>query len=334
MDAERAVRLDPKPWILRFRGSFHLNRNAYEEARKDAESALALTPRSVGGLLFRARVTVAEGENMENALADCTAALAINPLFYHAASRFASQNVLISKLIAFYYRMLKYISNLNYINKDISLKNELIGINSLLKKVESITLPILEFKALKFKHKFGNSMAKIALAIWQSPAYRLLLVRSYCSADTGPRTSSSRTTCRSEAGREGALAGLQAGRENRRAHVPRHQAAGVAARRAGVAGRRRDRWQGQAREVHAVLRCARPRDLLPLRLAGLLPFAHLRQRSGLRRRLRQAARTGKSTKPGRLELGVLLPATGRWRLFLQVTHGGRLLTAPFTLSVR
>ena len=43
------------------------------------------------------------------------------------------------------------------------------------------------------------------------------------------------------------------------------------------------------------------------------------------------ATTGHSTKPGRLELGVLLPATGRWRLFLQVTHGGKLITAPFTL---
>jgi hypothetical protein len=46
------------------------------------------------------------------------------------------------------------------------------------------------------------------------------------------------------------------------------------------------------------------------------------------------ATTGHSTKPGRLELGVLLPATGRWRLFLQVTHAGKLITAPFTLRVR
>ena len=46
------------------------------------------------------------------------------------------------------------------------------------------------------------------------------------------------------------------------------------------------------------------------------------------------ATTGHSTKPGQLELGVLLPATGKWRLFLQVTHGGKLLTAPFTLVVR
>jgi hypothetical protein len=46
------------------------------------------------------------------------------------------------------------------------------------------------------------------------------------------------------------------------------------------------------------------------------------------------AATGRSTKPGRLELGVLLPAAGSWRLFLQVTHAGKLLTAPVTLKVR
>jgi hypothetical protein len=46
------------------------------------------------------------------------------------------------------------------------------------------------------------------------------------------------------------------------------------------------------------------------------------------------ATTGRSTRPGRLELGILLPAGGRWRLFLQVTHGGKLLTAPITLKVR
>jgi len=43
---------------------------------------------------------------------------------------------------------------------------------------------------------------------------------------------------------------------------------------------------------------------------------------------------GHSTKPGRMELGVLLPAPGKWRLFLQVFHAGKLITAPFTLSVR
>lgn len=46
------------------------------------------------------------------------------------------------------------------------------------------------------------------------------------------------------------------------------------------------------------------------------------------------ATTGHSTKPGRMELGVLLPATGTWRLFLQVFRRGKLITAPFTLRVR
>jgi hypothetical protein len=46
------------------------------------------------------------------------------------------------------------------------------------------------------------------------------------------------------------------------------------------------------------------------------------------------ATAGHVTKPGRMELGVLLPATGTWRLFLQVLHGGKLITAPFTLRVR
>jgi hypothetical protein len=47
-----------------------------------------------------------------------------------------------------------------------------------------------------------------------------------------------------------------------------------------------------------------------------------------------AATTGHSRHPGRLELGVLLPATGRWRLFLQIGRGGQLVTAAFTLRVR
>jgi hypothetical protein len=46
------------------------------------------------------------------------------------------------------------------------------------------------------------------------------------------------------------------------------------------------------------------------------------------------ATAGHSTRPGRLELGVLLPAAGRWRLFLQVSRDGKLVTAPITLRVR
>lgn len=43
--------------------------------------------------------------------------------------------------------------------------------------------------------------------------------------------------------------------------------------------------------------------------------------------------TGSSTRPGRLRVGVLLPVPGTWRLFLQCKVDGRVLTAPFTLSV-
>ncbi len=43
---------------------------------------------------------------------------------------------------------------------------------------------------------------------------------------------------------------------------------------------------------------------------------------------------GSSTKPGVLHVGVLLPVPGVWRLFLQCQLGGRILTAPFTLTVK
>jgi hypothetical protein len=42
---------------------------------------------------------------------------------------------------------------------------------------------------------------------------------------------------------------------------------------------------------------------------------------------------GSLTRPGHLRVGVLLPAGGTWRLFLQCKVDGRVLTAPFTLSV-
>ena len=44
--------------------------------------------------------------------------------------------------------------------------------------------------------------------------------------------------------------------------------------------------------------------------------------------------TGTSAKPGRLTVGVLVPAPGTWRLFLQTKVGGRVVTAPFTLDVK
>ena len=42
--------------------------------------------------------------------------------------------------------------------------------------------------------------------------------------------------------------------------------------------------------------------------------------------------TGHAT-PGKLTVGVLLPVSGTWRLFLQLRQGSRILTAPFTLRV-
>jgi len=43
--------------------------------------------------------------------------------------------------------------------------------------------------------------------------------------------------------------------------------------------------------------------------------------------------TGRATAPGKLTLGVLLPVPGTWRLFLQLKLGGRIVTAPYTLTV-
>ena len=43
--------------------------------------------------------------------------------------------------------------------------------------------------------------------------------------------------------------------------------------------------------------------------------------------------TGSSSTPGRLTVGVLVPVSGTWRLFLQCQVDGRILTAPFTLQV-
>jgi hypothetical protein len=44
--------------------------------------------------------------------------------------------------------------------------------------------------------------------------------------------------------------------------------------------------------------------------------------------------TGSSATPGRLDVGVLVPVAGTWRLFLQCKVDGHVLTAPFTLTVR
>lgn len=47
-----------------------------------------------------------------------------------------------------------------------------------------------------------------------------------------------------------------------------------------------------------------------------------------------ASVTGSSTTPGTLKVGVLVPVSGTWRLFLQCQVGGHVLTAPFVLQVK
>jgi hypothetical protein len=43
---------------------------------------------------------------------------------------------------------------------------------------------------------------------------------------------------------------------------------------------------------------------------------------------------GHPAGPGKLNVGLLLPIAGTWRLFLQFSDRGRVVTAPFTLKVR
>jgi hypothetical protein len=43
--------------------------------------------------------------------------------------------------------------------------------------------------------------------------------------------------------------------------------------------------------------------------------------------------SGTSSAPGKLTVGVLLPVSGTWRLFLQMKLNGKVVTAPFTLHV-
>jgi len=47
-----------------------------------------------------------------------------------------------------------------------------------------------------------------------------------------------------------------------------------------------------------------------------------------------ARAVGRSSRPGRLNVVVLVPLPGTWRLFLQFQANGKVLTAPFTLHVR
>jgi hypothetical protein len=55
--------------------------------------------------------------------------------------------------------------------------------------------------------------------------------------------------------------------------------------------------------------------------------------SGCTSLLGGASVAGTSSTPGKLHVGVLVPVSGTWRLFLQTKVNGRVLTAPFTLRV-
>jgi hypothetical protein len=47
-----------------------------------------------------------------------------------------------------------------------------------------------------------------------------------------------------------------------------------------------------------------------------------------------ASVVGRPLGPGKLNVGVLLPVAGTWRLFLQFRDRGRIVSAPFTLKVK
>jgi hypothetical protein len=71
--------------------------------------------------------------------------------------------------------------------------------------------------------------------------------------------------------------------------------------------------------------------------AGTLDYFHTHVcapgASGCTSTLGSAQVTGTSKTPGKLEIGVLLPVPGTWRLFVQCKVSGRVLTVPFTLDV-
>ena len=53
--------------------------------------------------------------------------------------------------------------------------------------------------------------------------------------------------------------------------------------------------------------------------------------SGCASLLAGATVTGRSSAPGKLTIGVLLPTGGTWKLFLQAKPDGRLVTVPYVL---
>jgi hypothetical protein len=56
--------------------------------------------------------------------------------------------------------------------------------------------------------------------------------------------------------------------------------------------------------------------------------------SGCSSLLAGARVTGRSSAPGKLTIGILLPTPGTWKLFLQSKPDGRLVTVPYVLKAR
>jgi hypothetical protein len=72
--------------------------------------------------------------------------------------------------------------------------------------------------------------------------------------------------------------------------------------------------------------------------AGTLDYFHTHVcapgASGCTSTLGGARVSGRSTTPGKLRVGVLVPVAGTWRLFLQTRVDGHVITVPFTLEVK
>ncbi len=72
--------------------------------------------------------------------------------------------------------------------------------------------------------------------------------------------------------------------------------------------------------------------------AGTLDYFHTHVcapgASGCTSSLGGASVSGRSSTPGKLRVGVLVPVAGTWRLFLQTRADGRVITVPFTLEVK
>ena len=72
--------------------------------------------------------------------------------------------------------------------------------------------------------------------------------------------------------------------------------------------------------------------------SGTLDYFHTHvcapHASGCSSLLAGARVTGTSSAPGRLTIGILLPTTGTWKLFLQTKPNGRLVTVPYVLKAQ